>query len=179
MSDECKALAEWLGGIPEPGTSILAGRNLQTKVPMSDDSLMTIYGDDGPCDLYRGYDNVASGSREAMRAAERLLSGRCEIGSRFEPATFGGLPFPFEYTGHWVREMPAFRQEYDLHFVPDKPVIANYAPTIWDTPANLDTMKAEMDAWVRAGRICVARDERVQAAATLAQALHNDDEPGQ
>jgi hypothetical protein len=37
----------------------------------------------------------------------------------------------------------------------------------------------QLDAWVRAGRICVARDERAQAAATLAQALHNDDEPGQ
>lgn len=158
---------------------------------MSADSLMTIYGDDGPCDLYRGYDNVASGSREAMRAAERLLSGRCEIGPRFSPGTFGGIPF--EYNGHWVRDLPPFRQEYDLHFIPDDGALersiapfreAVEATTEWALPAGLfpdplGAMKAEMDAWVRAGRICVARDERVQAAATLAQALHNDDEPGQ
>ena len=172
MSD----LTEWLGGIPEPGTSILAGRNLQTKVPMSDDSLMTIYGDDGPCDLYRGYDNVASGSREAMRAAERLLSGKCEIGPRFSPGTFGGIPF--EYNGHWVRDLPPFRQEYDLHFIPD------------DTPVTRDELAALAkevclrEVHTRANQLFGVRNGRTYAipavrAVDTVTPLHNDDEPGQ
>lgn len=60
---------------------------------MSEDSLMTIYGDDGPCDLYFRGRLVASGSHAAMRAASRLLTGRCET-----------KPSPLELTGYWVRE---------------------------------------------------------------------------
>ena len=115
---------------------------------MSADSLMTIYGDDGPCDLYRGYDNVASGSREAMRAAERLLSGRCEA-----------KPFPLELAGHWARATPPFRQEYDLHFVPDSPVGIAACPPAETIGVNF----------------CYPA---VRAVDTVAP-LHNDDEPGQ
>lgn len=128
---------------------------------------MTIYGDDGPCDLYRGYDNVASGSREAMRAAERLLSGQCEA-----------KPFPLELTGYWVRETPPFRQEYDLHFIPD------------DTPVTRDELAALAkevclrEGHTRANQLFGVRNGRtyaipaVRAVDTVAP-LHNDDEPGQ
>lgn len=42
MSD----LTEWLGGIPEPGTSILAGRNLPAVRAV--DAVAPLYNDDEP-----------------------------------------------------------------------------------------------------------------------------------
>jgi hypothetical protein len=151
VSDKYKALDEWLGGIPEPGTSILAACNLRAKTTVSINGRV-----------------VASGSAEAMRAAERLLSGRCET-----------KPFPLELTGHWVRETPPFRQEYDLHFVPDEPVgIAacppaetigvNFGYPLPELPADLYPMSTKtMLEW--------ARREPVDTVTPL----HDNDEPGQ
>lgn len=119
---------------------------------------------------------VASGSPSAMEAAMRLLTGQCEPGPRFSPGTFGGIPF--EYNGHWVRDLPPFRQEYDLHFVPDK------TPVIRD---ELDALAKEVylrEGHARANQLFGVRNGRtyaiqaVRAVDTVAP-LHNDDEPGQ
>ena len=149
---------------------------------MSADSLMTIYGDDGPSDLYFRGRLVASGSHAAMRAASRLLTGQCE--AKPASAVRFSVPFPFELIGHQVRYgsdsvvVPPFRQEYDLHFVPDETTV---------TRDELDALAKEVylrEGHARASQLFGVRTGRtyaipaVRAVDTVAP-LHNDDEPGQ
>lgn len=113
------------------------------------------------------HDNVASGSREAMLAVRRLMRGDCEA-----------KPLPLELTGYWVRDTPPFRQEYDLHFIPD------------DTPVTrdeLDALAKEVylrEGHARANQLFGVRNGRTYAIPTVRAVdtvapLHNDDEPGQ
>lgn len=99
---------------------------------------------------------VASGSHEAMVAADRLLSGRCEA-----------KPFPLELTGYWMRDLPPFRQEYVTR----------------DELAALAKEVCLREGHTRANQLFGVRNGRtyaipaVRAVDTVAP-LHNDDEPG-
>lgn len=63
MSD----LTEWLGGIPEPGTSIFAASPVRKRTLECQNAFVFIGGR-----------ILACGTSKAMRAAARLLHGECE-----------------------------------------------------------------------------------------------------